>query len=166
MTQNEMRETYSKAYRYMAESKNPENMKAFGRVMNEMMDWMITNKPETAQDWVEKLCAIQWDNYLTQKEAEKIVNSMIPKAPWTREQWRSAMESNGYSLEEAPCYNSCALWVVMSMIYSDSSGTLTKWMQTAGKTDASAMFQLIHDLALDKLKDEDGKFDVRSYFGL
>ena len=58
-------------YKYMASSANPAYMKAFGNVMNEMMDWMVNNKSEAAEEWIEKLSAIKWHNYLTPSEAEE-----------------------------------------------------------------------------------------------
>ena len=112
----------------MADSGKKENMVAFGSVMNEMMDWFIANKPEMAQEWLERLDAIMWKNYLTPKEAQMIVSEMNPQAPWSREQWKSAMVQKGYPMEKEPCYNSCALWVTMDMIMSDSSETITKYI--------------------------------------
>ena len=53
MNAQEMKEKYYELYEYMAQSKDPKNMKAFGHVMNEMMDWLIANKPEAAQAWIE-----------------------------------------------------------------------------------------------------------------
>ena len=124
MNAQELKSAYNDLYGYMANSKDPANMKAFGKVMTEMYMWYADNKPEAANEWLEKLSAIKWNNYLTPKEAEKIVSEMEPKAPWSREQWRAAMEQNGYPLEEEPYYNRCALWVTMNMIMSDSSATM------------------------------------------
>ena len=86
---------------------------------------------------------------------------MTPSAPWTRDQWKNAMEKSGFELEEWPCYNRCALYVTMNMIMSDSSATLTKYA-----ADGSTMFEFVHALALDKLKDADKRFDIRHYFNL
>ena len=167
MNQQEMRTKYTKLYNYMSESKNPAYMKLFGSVMNEMMDQAIATKPEMAQDWIDKLCSIKWDNYLTPKEAEKIVAGMNPKAPWSREVWRNAMESFGLDVEEEPYYNSCALWVAMNMIYTDSSKTIAMIMgKNMNDVSAEEMVRAIHALAIDKLKDEDGVFNIRTYFGL
>ena len=144
----EMKEKYYELYEYMAQSREPKNMKAFGKVMSEMMEWFIVNKPSDAEAWLEKLESIKWKNYLTSSEADKIVAAMEPKAPWTRDQWRTAMEQHDYELDEWPCYNRCALYVTMQMIMSDSSATLKKY---AGSGD---MFELVHALALDKLKEQ------------
>ena len=139
-------------------SKDPKNMKIFGEVMNEMMAWLIANKPEAAEEWIWKLESVKWKNYLSPKEADKIVAAMEPKAPWTREQWRDEMANHGFELEEWPCYNKCAVYVTMNMIMSDSSSTLARYVEEED------MFDIVHDLALDKLKDSDGKFSVRKYF--
>lgn len=155
-----MKEKFESLYNTMASNKNVAFMHIFGNVHKEMMDWMIANKPEQAQEWLDKLEAIQWKNYLTQKEAEKIVTAMQPKAPWSREQWKQAMEQNNYDTEREPYFNANALFVTMNMIMSDSSETLKKYV---GETD---MFKAVHDLAVDKLTDKDGKFAIRSYFGI
>lgn len=158
MTQQELKEKYTALYDYMAVSRTPAYMKAFGNVMNEMMDWMIANKADAANEWIEKLSAIKWHNYLTPKEADKLIAEMVPKAPWSREQWKQAMEQHDYALEKEPFFNRCAMFVTMSMIYSDSIDTINKYI---GEGDA---FEMIHDLALDKLLDEDKRFSVRKYF--
>ena len=160
MEAKELRQEYRKLYDYMAESKNPVYMKHFGKVMTEMYDWFASNRPENAEEWLEKLEIIKWKNYLTPKEAEKIIAEMEPRAPWTREQWKMAMAEHGYELEEMPCYNQCTMYVTMSMIYSDSAATLKKYV---GEGD---LFTAIHDLAVDRLKDKDGWFDIRAYFSL
>lgn len=158
MNANELKERYSELYEYMAMSKDPKNMKLFGHVMNEMMDWLIANKPDAAENWVNKLESVKWKNYLTPKEADVIVSRMEPKAPWSREQWKDAMEKNGFDMYLEPYYNSCALWVVMNMIMSDSSATLSKYVS------GENLFKAVHDLAVDKLTDADGKFMIRNYF--
>ena len=155
-----LKEKYQSLYDYMAESRNPENMKAFGRVMTAMMDDMIQSSPTKAEEYINRLEAIKWHNYLTPKEAEAIVARMEPKAPWSREQWTNAMQQKGYPLEDEPHYSRCALWVTMNMIMSDSSETISKYV------DNGRRFELVHDLAVDKLTDKDGVFSIRSYFGL
>ena len=166
MSANEMREKYAMLYDYMANSNKTKYMKAFGNVMNDMMDWMIANKPDLAMDEIEKLESIKWNNYLTTNEAEEIVANMIPKAPWSREVWSQAMDSLGFPKEEEPYYNSCALWTTMNMIYSDSAHTIASIM---GKTaieevPKEAMVKAAYGLAIDKLKDQDGVFEIRQYF--
>lgn len=160
MTTEEMRKEFYSLYDLMSNSHEVEYMRAFGNVHKEMMEWMIANKPDAAQEWIEKLESIRWKNYLTQKEAETIVSNMEPKAPWSRETWRNAMEKSGYDLDHEPCFNRCALYATMNMIMSDSSNTLARYV------DTEDMFKAVHDLAVDKLTDKDGKFNIRKYFNL
>ena len=160
MNAQELKERYSSLYDYMATSRNPEYMKVFGRVMTCIMEDMIANNPSKAEEYIDKLESIKWDNYLTPKEAESIVSKMMPKAPWSREQWKVVMERHGYKLENNPHYNRCALWVAMNMIMSDSSETLAKYVS------GDKLFDAVYELAIDKLTDKDGVFRVRTYFGV
>lgn len=160
MNQEEMKEKYWSLYEYMANSKKPENMKIFGVVMTSMVMDMIASSPSKAEEYIDRLEAVKWKNFLTAKEADTIVDSMNPKAPWGREQWKAAMTNAGYEMEKWPCYNKWALFATMNMIMSDSSNTLTKYV------DNEHLFKFVHDLAVDKLTDQDEKFNVRVYFGL
>ena len=162
-----MKEKFEMLYDYMASSNNPAYMKVFGKTMVEMMHWMIANKPDEAETYIEKLCAIKWDNYLTQREAEKIVENMMPKAPWRRDVWKAALESMGIVTEESPYYNSCALWVEMNKIYSDSAKSIAmiKGLPLS-EVPQEELVKAVHALALDHLKDADGVYNIRSYFGV
>jgi hypothetical protein len=160
MNQQEMRNEFYSLYNRMADSKNVDNMRTFGQNHKEMFEWFVNNKPDLASQWLEKLEAIRWENYLTQKEAENIVANMEPKAPWSREQWRNAMQQHGYNTDKQPCYNACALWVTMNMIMSDSKATLEKYVES------EYLFKLVYDLAVDKLTDKDKRFSIRRYFDL
>lgn len=163
MNTQEMKQKYAMLYDMMAASGKTENMKIFGSVLSDMMNWMIENKPDYAQEALERLCAIKWNNYLTHKEAEKIVSEMVPAAPWSYDIWKKAMESLGFTTEHEPYYNSCALWATMCMMYSDHAETLAMAMGvTAGEISPEVFYLLAKDL----LKDKDGKFDIRAYFGL
>lgn len=155
-----MKNEFAALYEKMANSNEVKNMHVFGEVHKEMMEWMIHNRPTEAQEWIEKLSSIGWNNFLTQREAEKIVSSMNPKAPWSREMWRMTMGQHGLPLAKEPCYNTCALWVTMSMIMSDSSETIRNYI------DEDALFKFVHDLAVDKLTDKDEIFNIRDYFNL
>lgn len=167
MTSTELKDKYESLYSYMASSKKPAYMKAFGAVMNEMMQWMIDNEQEAAEEWIGKLCAIKWNNYLTPKEAAEIVSDMTPKAPWSRDVWKQAMENLGFVLEEEPYYNSCALWTAMNMVYSDSANTIASIMgKPLADIPSEKLVDAVHRLALDKLKDADRNFNIRSYFSM
>lgn len=168
MNSQELKTAYMDLYDYMANSGNPANMKAFGKVMTEMYMWFADNKPEAAQEWYEKLEAVRWNNYLTPKEAQAIVDRMQPKAPWSRDVWRNAMQQFGLKTDEQPHYNSCALWVEMNKQYSDHAETLARtiWKKPIGDISVEQMVTGIHALAVDLLKDQDHVYNIRSYFGL
>jgi len=155
-----MKQEFQALYNLMAGQQNVAFMQVFGQVHKEMMDWFIANKPDLAQEWLDKLESIRWKNYLTPKEADKIVAAMEPKAQWSREQWKAAMLEHGFDLESEPAYNRCALYATMNMIMSDSGDTLAKYIEKDN------LFKAVHDLAVDKLTDKDGVFNIRAYFGL
>ena len=155
-----MKKEFYALYDLMANSDKVEFMHIFGNVQKEMMEWFIANKPELAQEWIGRLEAVKWHNYLTHKEAEKIVGSMNPQAPWSYDQWKGAMEKHGFEMDEAPYYNRFALFATMNMIMSDSSKSISEYV------DGEKTFAFVHSLAVDKLKDRDGRFMIRSYFSL
>ena len=161
-----LKEKFSELYNMMAQSQNPKNMKVFGNVMTEMMDVMIQKMPAEAEEMIDKLEAIKWKQYLTPKEAEKIVAGMDPKGPWSREAWKNTMESFGLPLEEQPAYNRCALWVEMNKIYSDFGENLAELIgKTLSPTDKD-IISACYKLALKNLKDKDGVYNIRKYFGV
>ena len=168
MTSQEMKEQYEMLYDYMAQSRDPKNMKAFGRVMTEMMNWLIANKPDVAEEMIGKLEAIKWHQYLTHKEAENIIARMNPSAPWKYDVWQAAMTKLGIPMEEQPYYNACALWAEMNKQYSDHAQSLADkvWKKPLNTIPADDVVSAIHALAIDVLQDKDGVYNIRSYFGL
>ena len=159
-----MKKEFYELYDMMASSHDVNNMRTFGNVHKEMMEWMIANKPELAQEWLDKLSSIKWCNYLTPKEAEKIVSEMVPKAPWSREVWKSAMESFGLPLEEAPFYNRCALWTEMNKIYSDFGDEIAALLGKPLSLSDKDIISTCYKMALKNLKDKDGVYNIRKYF--
>ena len=164
MNPTDLKQRYDSLYDYMANSKDPKNMKAFGCVMTEMMDWLIANKPDVAEDMIDKLEAIKWHQYLTPKEAQKIVDGMDPKGPWTRDAWRQAMESFGLPLEEPPYYNRCALWTEMNKVYSDFGEEIASLIGKPLSPTDKDIIAACYRLALKNLKDKDGVYNIRKYF--
>lgn len=166
MNAQELKDRYTGLYDYMAQSRDPKNMKAFGAVMTQMMDVMIQKMPDAAEEMVDKLEAIKWHQYLTPKEAETIIAKMDPKAPWTRDQWKSAMESFGLPLEDAPYYNRCAIWVEMSKMYSDFGDEIAALLGKPLVPTDPDIISACYKMALKTLKDKDGVYNIRKYFSL
>ena len=159
-----MKEEFASLYDLMANQQNVKYMRVFGNVHREMMDWFITNKPELAQEWLDKLESIKWHQYLTPKEAEKIVAGMDPAGPWSRDMWKKTMESFGLPLEEVPCYNSCALWTEMNKIYSDFGAEIAAMIGKPLAPTDKDIISACYRLALRNLKDKDNVYDIRKYF--
>lgn len=162
----EQKERYTSLYDFMAQSRDPKNMKAFGSVMTEMMDWMLQNKPDVAEEMIDKLESVKWHQYLTPKEAEKIVAGMDPKAPWARDAWSQTMQSFGLPLEDAPFYNRCALWVEMNKMYSDFGDEIAALLGHALSPSDKDIISACYKMALKTLRDKDGVYNIRKYFGL
>ena len=163
MNTQELKDRYSTLYAEMAASCNPKNMEVFGHVMTEMMDWLIRNRPAEAEMFIEELCSVMWENYLTRKEAQEITAAMQP-ASWSYEAWKQAVVRLSLPMEEEYCYNEYALYAVMCMVDSDSRETLRKLLSVEVTDDR--YLKAAYALALDKLCDADKRFNVRSYFGL
>lgn len=162
----ELRDRYLGLYDYMATSRDPKNMKAFGSVMTQMMDVMLQKMPAEAEEMIDKLESIKWHQYLTPKEADAILAKMDPKAPWSRDVWLKAMADFGLPLEEQPYYNRCALWVEMNKIYSDFGDEIAAML---GKPLAPTDKDIIagcYKMALKTLKDKDGIYNIRRYFSV
>lgn len=119
----------------------------------------IESHPQKAEELLDILEAVNWTNYLTEKEADQVVSKMMPQPRWTKQQWKANMEKIDEQLEIAPFYNKCALYVTMSMVDSDSSKTL----KGLG-LDEIEYFKIVYSLATDKLLDKDGVFNIRHYF--
>lgn len=166
MTQEEMKNEFYELYDMMAMSHDVKNMKIFGDVHKEMMEWMIQNRPNDAQAWIEKLESIKWRNYLCPKEAQKIVDNMNPKAPWSRDVWKNAMTQFGLPLEEEPYYNSCALWVEMNKMYSDFGDEIAALLGKPLNPTDKDIISACYKMALKTLKDRDGIYNIRAYFSV
>lgn len=166
MEAKEIMSKFDELYGMMASSTNVKYMHTFGDTMRCMMKDMAAKHPELAQEYIDKLCAIKWKNYLTKKEASEIVNGMNPSATWDMQTWLNAMNGLGLETEEKPYYNDYALYVAMNQVVSDRGSTIAKIL---GKEDVKEigtehLVKYAHCLALDLLKDKDGVYDIREYF--
>lgn len=157
---------FDELYGIMATSTNVKYMHTFGDTMRCMMQDMASKHPELAQEYIEKLCAIKWKNYLTKKEASEIVNGMNPPETWDMQTWLDAMVNLGLPAEEEPYYNDYALYVAMNQVISDHGCTVAKILgkESVKDIDSDNLVKYGYNLALDLLKDKDGVYDIREYF--
>ena len=158
-----MKEEFDELYDIVVQSKDVAKMRVLGKTMKDIMYMLIEQHPKIARQYIDRLHAVKWCNYVSENEADEIVSAMSPTAAWGWRAWTANMDRLGLPMEEEGCYNDYALYTVMSMISSDSGETITKAMRGSGN---DAVFSFVHDLAVDKLKDADKRFNVRTYFGL
>lgn len=154
-----MKKKFCLMYQDIIDSQDEKKMRVLGHVMKQMMFKLIESSPTLAKEYLDELEAVNWNNYLTPKEAQDIISNMDPKPAWTLSKWKEEMQQHGFLLEMSENYNQCALYTTMCMIYSDSGQTLEKLI-----SDQKKLFELVYHLALDKLNDKDGKFNIRKYF--
>lgn len=166
MTPEEMRNEFYALYNMMANSNKVENMHTFGKVHKEMMEWFIKNKPELAQEWLWKLESIKWKNFLSPTEADEIVNKMQPKAPWSKDAWKTTMTQFELPMEEEPYYNSCALWVEMNKMYSDFGEEIAALLGKPLTPTDKDIIAACYKMALKTLKDQDKVYSIRKYFSV
>lgn len=160
-----IRERYLELFEDMAKSGMPEKMKIFGETEKWAFGKMLETSPKTAEQWVDKLEAMNWNNYLSKAEADEIVAKFINQdnsrgAHWGYDVFKGAVESFGGKTYEAPFYNCYALWVVANMLYSDHYNSASEYVP---KEDMPKYF---YSMAVEKLKDKDRPRFVRNYFGV
>lgn len=161
----QLKKKFDELYNFIISSRDTGKMKMLGWVMKAMMYDTIDAHPQHADEYLAILESVKWDNYLTEKEAETIVNAMSPAPMWKKQQWEQAMNQMGWDMEHYPCYNKCALFVTMSMIDSDDGDTVAELISKEGSVKQDANYLIaIHKLAMNKLKDHDGVFNIRRYF--
>lgn len=161
-----MKERYRELYRKMASSKDVEKMQAFGRAENWVFDMLTDRHPDLARKWLDKLEASEWNNYLSEQEANEIVASLRGQdgragAHWSMQTFFNAVEGLGGEVERPPYYNKYALWATANMLYSDHAGSARKYIGEESKMPA-----YFYDLAVEQLTDPDRPHFVREYFKL
>lgn len=166
MEQKEIMSKFDALYQKMATSGEQKYMNVFGDTMKRMMSDMVELKPELAKEYFDRLCSINWDNYLTKKEAINIVSLMNPKAAWNMQDWVDSMENAGLHMEEAPYYNDYALYVVMNQVVSDHGETFACMLDKKSLNDIETkeLTKTAYKFAIDLLKDEDKAYNIREYF--
>jgi len=72
------KENFEELYNLIIASRNTKNMKVLGHITKKLMYSMIDSHPQLAEEMLNILESINWNNYLTEKEAEQIVSKMQP----------------------------------------------------------------------------------------
>lgn len=163
----DLKQRYESLYKNMVDSKNVKNMMLFGSVMSEMMERAIQRDAAFAQQAIDKLESINWNQYLTKADAEKLCEKILPRYEWSFETWDKALKSLELESERKTEFNKYALWALMNIIYSKHSETISqKFLEfTAEDVSDEQMIQFIHSLAIDLLTNDSGvAFNIKEFF--
>lgn len=171
MKAEEIKQRYEQLYRQMANSREVRQMMIFGDAEKWAFDKVLATDQKTAEAWVAKLEAIEWNNYLSDSEASHIATTLLNQdgsmgAVWDKATFLSVIEKNGGEAERMPYYNSNALWITAAMIYSDHAKSIAEDMGYTSVADVPVekMAMSTYRKAVEKLCDKDRKFFVRHYF--
>lgn len=176
MTKDEIIGKFDEYYGVMSQSKNVEDMHAFGRAFRRLMERTAEMHPSEAEKVIEQLEVVVVDNFVTIDEAKKIAEGFINDdtavtgmtdssrgAKWSMSTARSVAEAQGYALSDGSRYNWPALWLTVNMMYSDFIGALVEWLPDRTEEE---MFKACHALAVKRLTDPDRPRWIRRYFDL
>lgn len=160
-----IQERYNELYDTMAMSGDTAKMKIFGDAERWAFRQMLEKDPATADEWLQRIEAVDWNNYLTEAEADRIMSHMMNQdgsvgPMWSRDQIANVVQSLNGALEMRPYYNICALVVTMNMLASDHMASARKFISE------ERLPEFFYQQAQEKLKDIDRPDFIRSYYGL
>lgn len=162
---------YDYLYKMMAEGSDPEKMHIFGNAERHIFRELSEKDPTMADAWLAMLAPVEWNNYLTEEEAEEIGEKIVNQDGSTGFHWPAAVffpavESLGGAKCDKPHYNKYALLATANMIYSDHADSIAMDMggKKASDIPNEKMALSCYRKAVEKLKDPDRPRFVRWYF--
>ena len=173
MNLEEIKSRYQYLYNLMASSKDPAKMQIFGKAEHEMFNKLAASNPQMAKDWLEKLEAVCWNNYLSESHAEKLAQELINQnntvgPHWPMDVFFNVVQKLGGKLDDEPYYNRYALWLVANAHYSDFARSTAEDMgynlpeDVPGEKMALSMYKK----AVESLKDVDRVHYIADYYHL
>lgn len=166
-------EKFEALYEQMRKSADVPDMMVFGHTAKKMFERIAKQHPAIAEEWLAMLSPIRYHNYLSEEEAEHIVDGFVSQngdigPHWDRRTFEQAVSRLGGKLDDMPHYNSCALWVTANMIYSDHAKSIAEDMglPTEMSVPVERMAKSCYRKAVEKLTDPDRPRFVRAYFDL
>jgi len=140
----------------------------FYSVSKDMFVHFCESHPDLAKKYLDKLEGMKYRQFVCYDEACKIVSSMQPAAKWSHDKLLELLEELELDEKEDCNFNYCALWVVMSSVYSDHATTIAHavGVKTAAEVQDDVMVNICYDMSIDLLNDRDCRYDVRNYFDL
>lgn len=164
---------FKELYHEMKESHDVSSMKVYGKATKKMFYKLAETHPELAEEMLEMLKPIRCHNYLSDMEAQMIVDNLVSQdgrkgAHWDKPTFLQAVGRLGGKAEDSPHYNSDALWAVANMIYSDHAESIAEDMgfPSVANVPADKMARSCYRKAVEKLTDPDRPRFVRAYFDL
>jgi len=170
MTAEELYQQFFNRYKGIIQGRTEEDMIRLGTMTQRVMQWLCVYEPDIAAQAIAILDgedSQQCHNYLSGHEASEIVRQMEPQPQWSLRQVLDMLGNAGYATDDPPYFNNYALATTMCMILSDSGQTLQRIIGSPSHPATSEeLLASVYQLAVDKLKDNDGKFNIRKYFDL
>lgn len=171
MNFEEMKSRYEYLYGLMATSKDPAKMSIFGRAEHQMFEKLAVSNPSLAKEWLEKLEAVSWNNYLSANQAEKMASTIVNQdgstgPHWSMDTFFAVVPKLGGQLDDEPYYNKYALWLVANAHYSDFARSTAEDMGYTMPDDVPAekMALSMYRKAVESLKDIDRKHYLADYY--
>ena len=167
MDKQQMEQQFLSRYDSIIQSGDTRQMERLGAMVKRVMGWMFRNEPEVAAQALALLddnTATDYANRLTEQEARNIVAQMVPQPAWTMQGLTASLQSMGLPGDVPPHFNLWALLTTMLMIQSDEGESLKDAIHANDRDER--LLRLVYKLAVNRLEDQDGKFNIRKYFGL
>ena len=167
MDKQQMQQQFLARYDSIIQSGDTRQMERLGAMVKRVMGWMFKYEPQVAAQALALLdddTATDYANRLTEQEAKNIVAQMVPKPTWTMQGLTDSLQSMGLPGDVPPHFNLYALLTTMLMIQSDEGESLKEAIHANDRDER--LLRLVYKLAVNRLEDQDGKFNIRKYFGL
>lgn len=167
MDKEQMQQQFLSRYDQIVQSGDTQQMERLGAMVKRVMGWMFKFEPEVAAQALALLnddTATEYTNRLTEQEAQAIVSQMRPQPTWTMQGLTASLQTMGLPTDCPPHFNHFALLTTMLMIQSDEGESLKEAIHANDRDER--LLRLVYKLAVNRLEDEDGKFNIRKYFDL
>lgn len=167
MDKQQMEQQFLSRYDSIIQSGDTRQMERLGAMVKRVMGWMFKYEPQVAAQALALLddnTATDYANRLTEQEAKNIVAQMVPQPAWTMQGLTASLQSMGLPGDVPPHFNLWALLTTMLMIQSDEGESLKEAIHANDRDER--LLRLVYKLAVNRLEDQDGKFNIRKYFGL
>lgn len=167
MDKQQMQQQFLSRYDSIIQSGDTRQMERLGAMVKRVMGWMFKFEPQVAAQALALLddnTATDYANRLTEQEARNIVAQMVPQPTWTMQGLTASLQSMGLPGDVPPHFNLWALLTTMLMIQSDEGESLKDAIHANDRDER--LLRLVYKLAVNRLEDQDGKFNIRKYFGL